>query len=125
LVGQIIFGKLHRDGALLWRDNKLSFVWDKVDNSIAQLCSEVNSLYKESIDKPKLSFWSDGYDLVRKYVEPSKKSNWSKGPNYHLESKELVETVLSDEFPLNMFYEALNKKLSGEIEKCKGLVLGE
>ena len=123
LVGQILFGKLHKDNSIAWSDNKLTIYWDKVDSSVAQLCAEINGLYKESIDKPKLSFWVDGYTLVSKYVEPNLRSTWRKGPDYLKDSKELVDAILPDEFPLNMFYEALLKKISGVIEECKGLDL--
>ena len=123
LVGQILFGKLHKDNSIAWSDNKLTIHWDRVDNSIAELCAEINGLYKDSIDKPKLSFWVDGYTLVSRYVEPSLRSSWRKGPDYFKDSKELVDSILPDEFPLNMFYEALLKKISGVIEECKGLDL--
>ena len=123
LVGQILFGKLHKDNSIAWSDNKLTIYWDKVDNSVAQLCAEINGLYKDSIDKPKLSFWVDGYTLVSKYVEPNLRSTWRKGPDYLKDSKELVDAILPDEFPLNMFYEALLKKISGVIEECKGIDL--
>jgi hypothetical protein len=123
LVGQILFGKLHKDNSIAWSDNKLTIHWDRVDSSIAELCAEINGLYKDSIDKPKLSFWVDGYTLVSKYVEPNLRSSWRKGPDYFKDSKELVDSILPDEFPLNMFYEALLKKISGVIEECKGLTL--
>ena len=35
--------------------------------------------------------------------------------------KELVNQVLPDEFPLSMFYEALEKKLRGVVASTKGI----
>jgi hypothetical protein len=43
LGGQIIFAHLHQAGALHWRDNRLTFEWDKVIDAVVPVtpsCSE-------------------------------------------------------------------------------------
>lgn len=123
LVGQIMFGALHKAGALLWVDNKLRVNWERAENVITALAKEVNSLYGESIDRSRIEFWIEGYKLVRKYVSPHPSSSWLKEESFNKSNKELTDMVLADEFPLNVFYEALAKKLSKSIEECEGIVL--
>jgi hypothetical protein len=57
-------------------------------------------------------------------VQPHPASNWSKGVE-HLptdgELKGMVNLVLDDEFPLNVFFETLNRKLSSVIDSTKGI----
>lgn len=123
LVGQIIFGALHKNEALKWIDNTLIIDWDKVDFLINKLANEVNELYSSSIDRSKVGFWLEGYNLVKKYVEPNVSSHWNSKIDFNLSSRELVDKVLPDEFPLNVFFEALKKKLKDQIEDCKGITL--
>lgn len=123
LVGQIIFGALHKAGALIWSDNKLQMDWQKADSVIGALASEVNSLYGQSIDRSRIEFWIEGYKLVRKYVSAHPASRWLREEEYNMSNKELTDMVLVDEFPLNVFYEALAKKLSKCVDECQGITL--
>lgn len=89
-----------------------------------QLCAEIEKLYRDGIDRPKLVHWFAAYDLVSTYLAPHPGSRWAKGPDaldLTLPPRKLVDDVLPDEFPLSMFYEALKKKLKGVIAATKGI----
>ena len=124
LGGQIIFAHLHRDGALNWTDNRLSFDWDKVTSSVVSLCEQVESLYHDGINRSRLAQWIAAYEFVTGLVAPHPASVWAKGVE-HLptdgELREMVNLILDDEFPLNVFYETLNRKLADVILSTKGI----
>jgi len=123
LVGQIIFAQLHKCGTLRWVDNRLSIDWEEVDAAIAELHTKVNELYRSGIEKSRISFWKDAHTLVSDLVAPHPSSQWAAGIDFKLEPRNLVDEVLADEFPLNMFYESLTKKLAPIIESTKGITL--
>ena len=123
LVGQIIFAQLHKSGTLRWVDNRLSFDWELVDAAFAELHTKVNELYRSGIEKSRILFWKDAHTLVSDLVAPHPASHWAKGIDFNLEPRKLVDEVLADEFPLNMFYESLAKKLAPVIETTKGITL--
>ena len=88
------------------------------------LCDEVETLYREGIDRSKVAHWIASYELMRSYVPAHPSSAWAKGPDaLPLDGppKELVNAVLPDEFPLNVFYEALRKKLGDVISSTSGI----
>ncbi len=124
LGGQIMFAHLHQSGALHWRDNRLTFEWDKVIDSVVDLCNQVEALYHEGINRSRLAQWIAAYDFVSNLVPPHPASNWAKGADQLPtagELKEVVNLVLDDEFPLNVFYETLNRKLSDVVLATKGI----
>ena len=123
LAGQIIFAQLHKRGTLRWVDNRLSFDWEEVDAAMTELHSKVNDLYRSGIDKSRISFWKEAHNLVAELVAPHPASRWVSGLDYTLEPRKLVDEVLPDEFPMNMFYESLSKKLAPVIEANKGITL--
>jgi len=123
LVGQIIFAHLHRNGILRWADNTLSVDWDSLDGAIAELSTKINALYRDGIDHSKMSFWLQARALVRSLVPAHPGSRWEAGLDFTLPNKELLDAILPDEFPLNVFYEALSKKLAPVIESVKGATL--
>jgi hypothetical protein len=124
LGGQIIFAHLHKTGALHWTDNRLAFDWDAVTREVVVLCEQVEQLYHDGINRSRLAQWISAYEFVTSLVQPHPASNWSKGVE-HLptdgELKGMVNLVLDDEFPLNVFFETLNRKLSSVIESTKGI----
>lgn len=124
LGGQIIFAHLHKTGALHWTDNRLAFDWDAVTREVVVLCEQVEQLYHDGINRSRLAQWISAYEFVSALVQPHPASNWSKGVE-HLptdgELKGMVNLVLDDEFPLNVFFETLNRKLSSVIESTKGI----
>ncbi len=124
LGGQIIFAWLHKNGVLHWTDNTLSIEWDRLNDSMVELCEQVEDLYRTGIDRSRLAHWLASYEFVAGLVEPHPGSAWAKGVD-HLpvngELREVVDLVLNDEFPLNVFYEALRKKLAPEIKATAGI----
>jgi hypothetical protein len=124
LGGQIIFAWLHKNGVLHWTDNQLSIEWDRFIPSMVALCEQVEDLYRTGIDRSRLAHWLSSYSFVAGLVEPHPGSAWAKGAD-HLpvtgELREMVDLVMPDEFPLNVFYEALRKKLAPEIASTAGI----
>lgn len=124
LGGQLLFSYLHKHDVLRWTDNQLSLDWARVGDVVIDLCEEIEKLYRDSIDRPKLAHWLAAYDLVSRYVEPHPGSTWHKGVDalpIHEPPKAWVDAVLPDEFPLSMFYEALAKKLGEVVDSTKGI----
>lgn len=122
LGGQILFAHLHRSGVLSWRDNTLTLDWDRVDDAVAELAARINAVYREGIDRSRLGHWLASYQLVTELVPAHPASVWASGSlDLSLPAKELVNAVHDDEFPLNVFYEALAKKLASAIASCVGI----
>jgi hypothetical protein len=124
LGGQIIFAHLHQTGALQWTDNRLTFAWEKVIPAVIELCEQVEALYHDGINRSRLAQWIAAYEFVKALVPPHPASNWAKGPDQlptSGELKEVVNLVLNDEFPLNVFYETLNRNLSDVVAATKGI----
>ncbi|MDQ0841201.1 DUF6421 family protein [Streptomyces sp. V1I6] len=124
LGGQLLFAYLHKHDVVRWTDNTLKIDWERAPQVTNQLCGEIEKLYREGIDRPKLVHWFAAYDLVSTYLAPHPGSRWAKGPDaldLTLPPRKLVDDVLPDEFPLSMFYEALSKKLKNVIASTKGI----
>jgi hypothetical protein len=124
LGGQIIFAWLHRDDVLRWTDNTLSIDWDRITDSMVALCDQVEGLYRGGIDRSRLAQWLAAHAFVSGLVEPNPASVWAKGASalpLDGEPKELVDVVLPDEFPLNVFYDALRRKLGPTIDATAGI----
>jgi hypothetical protein len=124
LGGQLLFAYLHQHDVVRWTNNTLHIDWDRAPQVTNQLCAEIEKLYREGIDRPKLVHWFAAYDLVSTYLAPHPGSTWAKGPDaldLTQPPRKLVDDVLPDEFPLSMFYEALAKKLKGVIASTKGI----
>ncbi|GAA3837918.1 DUF6421 family protein [Streptomyces chiangmaiensis] len=125
LGGQLLFAYLHRHDVVRWTDNKLFIDWQRAPRITNELCGEIETLYREGIDRPKLVHWLKAYELVSTYLAPHPASRWAKGPDaldLTLPPRKLVDDVLPDEFPLSMFYEALQKKLKNVIASTKGII---
>ncbi len=122
LGGQLLFAWLHQHGVLHWTDTRLSFDWDAVPDVVIALGKQIDDLYWRSIDRPKTVHWLAAYDLVSATLSPHPASRWAvrdlplDGP-----PKGLTDAVLDDEFPLSMFYEALQKKMATVIESTSGI----
>ena len=124
LGGQIIFAKLHQMAGLTWTDNRLTFDWDLVVAVMVDLCQEVEELYHSGINRSRLAQWIASYEFVTNLVPAHPGSNWAKGADQlptSAELKEVVNLVLDDEFPLSVFYEALNRKLADVVASTKGI----
>ncbi|MBU2698329.1 hypothetical protein CCO04_24880 [Pimelobacter sp. 30-1] len=124
LGGQLLFAYLHQHDALRWTDNKLRIDWDLAPQVTNALCTEIEDLYRDGIDRPKLVHWQAGYELVSRYLAPHPASKWARGAealDLTKQPRELVDDVLPDEFPLSMFFEALAKKLKNVIAETRGI----
>lgn len=122
LGGQILFAWLHKHGVLNWTDNTLSIDWLNVDASVVELCEQVEKLYRDGIDRSRLGHWLAAHEFVASLVPPHPASVWAQGGQaLPTENRAAVDAVLDDEFPLNVFYEALRKKLAEPLESIKGI----
>ncbi|MET1043698.1 MAG: DUF6421 family protein [Microbacteriaceae bacterium] len=124
LGGQLLFAWLHQHNVLHWTDTQLAFDWAEVPGVVNQLGEAIDELYWRSIDRPKVAHWLAAYDLVSATVTPHPASAWARGlPDEVLSGppKGYTDQVLDDEFPLSMFYEALQKKMASVIESTSGI----
>ncbi|WP_435203541.1 DUF6421 family protein [Janibacter sp. GS2] len=124
LGGQLLFAWLHRHDALRWTDNTLAFDWQRTPAAVVALSDEVESLYRRGIDRSRVGHWMAAHAFVADYVAPHPASAWAKGAEgLPLDGppKGLTDLVQPDEFPLNVFYEALRKKLAPVIESTRGI----
>ena len=124
LGGQLLFAWLHQRGVLHWTDTSLAFDWADVPDAVVALGDAIDELYWRSIDRPKTAHWLAAYDLVRGVLTPAPASAWARGlPDEILAgpTKGYTDAVLDDEFPLSMFYEALEKKMRPVIESTEGI----
>ncbi|WP_396129988.1 DUF6421 family protein [Agromyces aerolatus] len=124
LGGQLLFAWLHQRHVLEWTDVSLSFDWAAVPDAVVALGDAIDELYWKSIDRPKTAHWLAAYELVRGVLTPNPASVWAEGlPREVLAGppKGYTDLVLDDEFPLSMFYEALDKKLRPVIESTVGI----
>ena len=128
LGGQLLFAWLHQKHVLEWTDVSLSFDWDAVPDAVVALGDAIDELYWKSIDRPKTAHWLAAYDLVRSVVTPNPASEWAEGlPREVLAGppKGYTDLVMDDEFPLSMFYEALDKKMKPVIESTVGITAAD
>ncbi|HEY8981404.1 MAG TPA: DUF6421 family protein [Streptomyces sp.] len=128
LGGQLLFAYLHQNDVVRWTDNTLHIDWERAPKVTNDLCAEIEKLYRDGIDRPKLVHWFAGYDLVARYLSPHPASKWAKGQgalDLSQPPRKLVDDVLPDEFPLSMFYEALAKKLKSVIASSKGITAAD
>nr|WP_246297247.1 DUF6421 family protein [Janibacter cremeus] len=124
LGGQLLFAWLHKHDALRWTDNKLTFDWARVPETVVALSDEIERLYRDGIDRSKVGHWMAAHEFISGYVAPHPGSVWAKGADgLPLDGprKGLNDAVLPDEFPLNVFFEALRKKVGPVIESTRGL----
>jgi hypothetical protein len=124
LGGQLLFAWMHQHRVLHWTDSKLSIDWDEAADVVVELGARIEELYWRSIDRPKAAHWLAAYELISGTVTPHPASVWAKGPAaLPLDGppRGLTDQVLDDEFPLSMFYEALEKKMRPVIESTAGI----
>lgn len=124
LGGQLLFAWLHQRRVLHWTDTSLAFDWDEVPAAVVALADAIDELYWRSIDRPKTAHWLAAYDLVRSVVTPHPASMWARGLADDVLAglpKGYTDAVLDDEFPLSMFFEALEKKMRPVIASTEGI----
>jgi hypothetical protein len=124
LGGQLLFAWLHQRGVLHWTDTSLAFDWEEVPAAVVALGDAIDELYWRSIDRPKTAHWLAAYELVRATLTPHPASVWARGLSDDVLTgapKGYTDAVLDDEFPLSMFYEALDKKMRTVIDSTRGI----
>ena len=87
---------------------------------VAGLRAEVETLYREGIDRSKLAQWGAAHDLVARYVPPTSGSTWAAGVRAYPDVEDprgYIDDVNPDEFPLSMFYTSLKQKLAPVIAR--------
>ncbi|HMJ32524.1 MAG TPA: DUF6421 family protein [Baekduia sp.] len=127
LGGQLLFAYLHRHGFVHWTDNRLTVDWDRLAEGVAGLRGEVETLYREGIDRSKLAQWGAAHDLVSRYVPATAGSTWSAGVRAYVDVEDprpYIDDVRPDEFPLSMFYTSLKQKLAPVLERPKAADAG-
>ena len=124
LGGQLLFAWLHQRGVVHWTDNRLLIDWEGVPAAVLALGEQVEDLYWRSIDRPKIAHWLAAYDLVSSVLTPHPASTWAQGPHglpLTGPLKGLTDAVLPDEFPLSMFYEALDRRIADVVASTRGI----
>ncbi|MEC5185059.1 hypothetical protein RCH12_002535 [Cryobacterium sp. MP_3.1] len=124
LGGQLLFAWLHQHHVLHWTDTALSFDWEAVPDVVIALGAQIDELYWESIDRPKKAHWLAAYEMLTKTLTPNPASTWARGLPLEVLAgapKGYTDLVLDDEFPLSMFFEALDKKMKPVIESTRGI----
>ena len=124
VAGQLLFAHLHQARVLNWTDNTLTVDWAALPGAVLALLERIEDLYWRSIDRPKVAHWIASYELVSSVLTPNPASRWARGADaLPLEGppKGLVDVVLPDEFPLSMFFEALEIKLRTVVAATRGI----
>ncbi|KFF59124.1 hypothetical protein JF66_13565 [Cryobacterium sp. MLB-32] len=124
LGGQLLFAWMHQHHALHWTDTRLTFDWDAVPDVVIALGKQIDDLYWASIDRPKKAHWLAAYEMIAETLTPNPASVWAQGlPREVLAGppKGYTDEVLDDEFPLSMFFEALEKKMKTVIASTAGI----
>ncbi len=124
LGGQLLFAWLHQRGVVHWTDNRLLIDWEGVPAAVLALGEQVEDLYWRSIDRPKIAHWLAAYDLVSSVLTAHPASTWAQGPHALPLTgplKGLTDAVLPDEFPLSMFYEALDRRIADVVASTSGI----
>jgi hypothetical protein len=118
LAGQLLFGYLHSEGVLTWRDNTLSIEWEQLAAAVEKLRLEIEELYRNGISSSKVRYWIAAHDLVSRYVKPNLASQWTperREGRDEEDHKSWVDLVHPDEFPLSMFYQSLSQNLERKV----------
>lgn len=124
LGGQLLFAWMHQHDVLHWTDTRLTFDWDGVPEVVIALGAQIDELYWRSIDRPKKSHWLAAYEMISKTLTPNPASAWARGLPLEILAgppKGYTDQVMDDEFPLSMFFEALDKKMKPVVESTVGI----
>jgi len=127
LGGQLLFAWMHQHGVLHWTDTRLTFDWEAVPEVVIALGTQIDELYWASIDRPKKAHWLAAYEMISKTLTPNPASVWARGLPLDVLAgapKGYTDQILDDEFPLSMFFEALEKKMRTVIASTSGITAG-
>jgi len=122
LAGQVLFAWLHGRRAVTWIDNTLAIDWRTVEPAVVALCDQVEELYRAGIDRSRLGHWLATHQFVAGLVPPHPASVWARGgPALPADERGAIDAALPDEFPLSLFYEALQRRLADVVESTRGI----
>jgi hypothetical protein len=124
LGGQLLFAWMHQHHVLHWTDTRLTVDWDAVPDVVIALGAQIDDLYWASIDRPKKAHWLAAYEMIRATLTPNPASAWARGLPLEVLAgppKGYTDLVMDDEFPLSMFFEALDKKMKPVIASTRGI----
>ena len=124
LGGQLLFAWMHQQHVLHWTDTRLTVDWDAVPECVIALGTRIDELYWASIDRPKKAHWLAAYAMIAETLTPNPASHWARGLSDEVLAgapKGYTDEVLDDEFPLSMFFEALEKKMKAVITSTVGI----
>jgi hypothetical protein len=119
LGGQLLFAFLHRHDVVRWSDNRLAIDWARMEETVAALRERVDALYRSGIDMSKVRYWMAAHDLVSEFVQPNIASQWQRDGRVYSDEAEpraWIDRALDDEFPLSLFYQALQRKMAETAE---------
>ena len=125
LGGQLLFAYLHRHDVLRWTDNRLSLDWERLPQAVIDLGLEVEALYRDGhrpLQRGALAGVVRAGLALRPHrtrARPGPRAPWR--CRWTGRPRHLTDAVLPDEFPLNVFYEALRKKLADVIAATSGI----
>ena len=122
--GQLLFAWMHQHHVLHWTDTRLTVDWDAVPECVIALGARIDELYWSSIDRPKKAHWLAAYAMIAETLTPNPASRWARGLSDEVLAgapKGYTDEVLDDEFPLSMFFEALEKKMRTVIASTVGI----
>ncbi|MBB5643032.1 hypothetical protein BJ997_003580 [Cryobacterium roopkundense] len=128
LGGQLLFAWMHQHHVLHWTDTRLTFDWDAVPDVVIALGKQIDDLYWASIDRPKKAHWLAAYAMIAETLTPNPASVWAQGLSREVLAgppKGYTDEVLDDEFPLSMFFEALDKKMKTVIASTAGITAND
>ena len=101
------------------------FDWDEVPAAVVALGDAIDELYWRSIDRPKTAHWLAAYELVRGDADAEPRFGVGARPAATRCSparrRATPTPCMDDEFPLSMFFEALEKKMRPVIESTAGI----
>ena len=108
LGGQILFAWLHKQGVLNWTDNTRASTGNSVQDSVVELCEQVEKLYRDGIDpQPGGGHWLAIHEFVKLAGAPAPDPpGRAAARGCRLRTRRPSTWCCLDEFPLNVFYEA-------------------
>ena len=80
LGGQLLFAYLHQHDALRWRTTSSAVDWARAREVTVALREEIETLYRQGIDRPKIVHWFAAYELVVALSLPAPGLHLGQGP---------------------------------------------
>ncbi len=120
LGGQLLFAYLHRHGFVHWTDNRLTVEWDRLAEGVAGLRAEVQTLYREGIDRSSSLSGARRTTSSRATCRRRRARRGRRATRAYPDVEDprgYIDDVNPDEFPSRMFYTSLKQKLAPVIAR--------